>query len=80
MDFFYFGGKWNDVDGRIQKRSIVEANCLGDFDDDGAVTGADLSQLLGSWGTPDGDLTGDFQTDGADLSVLLGAWGECPIG
>jgi hypothetical protein len=80
MDFLHFDGKWNDLDGRTRQWSIVEANCLGDFNDDGAVTGADLSQLLGAWGTAGGDLTGDFQTDGADLSVLLGAWGDCPTG
>jgi hypothetical protein len=53
--------------------------CPGDFNGDGIVDGADLSALLGAWGTadPEIDLTGDGLIDGADLTVLLGAWGEC---
>lgn len=51
---------------------------LGDLNDDGVVDGADLSILLGAWGT-DGsgtgaDLNGDGAVDGADLSIFLGAW------
>ena len=54
-------------------------DCVGDFDDNGKVDGADLSALLGAWGTANAsiDLTGDGNVDGADLSVLLGAWGDC---
>lgn len=49
----------------------------GDLDGDGEVNGADLAQMLGSWGQPgatDLDLDGD--TDAADLALLLGAWGS----
>lgn len=77
LSFAYFGGAWNDVNGALAKRSVVEATCLGDLNDDAAVDGSDLSILLGGWGTAAGDLNGDSITDGADLSVLLGAWGAC---
>lgn len=52
-----------------------------DFNGDGCVDGADLAQLLGTWGPCkineecNTELTGDNQVDGADLVVLLGSWG-----
>jgi hypothetical protein len=52
--------------------------CLGDFDGNGTVDGADLATMLGAWGGPGADLDGSGATDGADLAVLLGAWGVCP--
>jgi hypothetical protein len=53
--------------------------CTGDFNRDGFVDGADLSQLFQAWGNPGGteDLTGDGLVDGADLGYLLLKWGEC---
>lgn len=54
------------------------APCVGDFDGNGTVDGADLAVLLGSWGGGGADLNGDGTTDGADLATLLGAWGGCP--
>lgn len=53
------------------------AACPGDFNDDGFITAADLSTLLGAWGTPAGDIDGDGNTSAADLSALLGSWGAC---
>ena len=51
-----------------------------DVNEDGVVDGADLTILLGAWGTsnPAADLNGDGIVDGADLTILLGAWGPCP--
>lgn len=48
----------------------------GDVNGDGCVNGADLAELLGSWGNPGGpaDLNEDNNVDGADLSILLGNW------
>ena len=54
-----------------------EPDCPPDFDGNGIVNGADLSALLGAWGTPARDLDGDGITSGADLSIVLGAWGIC---
>ncbi|MFZ9915444.1 MAG: dockerin type I domain-containing protein [Phycisphaerales bacterium] len=49
---------------------------LGDLNGDGSVNAADLSVLLGGWGTSGPtDLNGDGTTNAADLSILLGAWG-----
>jgi predicted outer membrane repeat protein len=57
-------------------------NCPTDLTGDGDVNGADLSILLGLWGTCGSgdciaDLTGDGNVDGADLSTLLSGWGLC---
>ncbi len=55
--------------------------CLADLDNDGSVGSADLSILLGQWGTCGcacADLDGNGTTGAADLAVLLGAWGGCP--
>lgn len=53
--------------------------CPADLNDDGTVNGADLTILLGEWGTKDSifDLNGDGLIDGADLTILLSNWGEC---
>ena len=51
--------------------------CPADLDGSGAVNGADLSILLGGWGSASGDLSGDGTVGGADLAILLGAWGPC---
>ena len=48
-----------------------------DYDGNGTVNGADLSQLLSAWGTDDPliDLDGNLLIDGADLAILLSLWG-----
>lgn len=55
--------------------------CLGDFNGDGVVDGADFGSLLASWGPcalcPE-DLNGDGLVSGADLGALLAVWGVCP--
>ncbi|MEE2973589.1 MAG: lectin-like protein, partial [Planctomycetota bacterium] len=59
-----------------------EVPCLGDLNEDGAITGADLGLLLGSWGSCpapcSADLNGDGAVTGADIGLLLGGWGPCP--
>lgn len=50
---------------------------VGDIDRDGAVNGADLTQVLISWGGVDPgscDLNGDETVDGADIGLVLAAW------
>jgi hypothetical protein len=45
------------------------------------VGGADLAEMLGSWGPCVGcnaDLDGNGEVGGADLAELLGSWGDCP--
>ena len=55
--------------------------CLGDLDADGAITGADLGQLLAAWGAASpgatADLNADGSIDGFDLAYLLAGWGPC---
>lgn len=48
----------------------------GDLNQDGVVNGADLTILLGAWGTSDAiaDLDGNGVVNGADLTILLGDW------
>ncbi|MHC4976917.1 MAG: hypothetical protein ACYTF7_09985 [Planctomycetota bacterium] len=67
------GGTVDDPSNLIQ---LVE--CVGDFNGDGFVNGADLGLLLANWGLAGAaDLNGDGTTNGADLGLLLAAWGEC---
>jgi hypothetical protein len=47
-----------------------------DLNRDGSVNAADLSILLGAWGTSGvGDIDGDGAVGAADLALLLSAWG-----
>lgn len=55
--------------------------CAGDVTCDGTIDGADLADILGSWGACigcAGDLNGDGTIDGVDLGIQLGGWGACP--
>lgn len=55
--------------------------CPADINRDRLIDGADLTAMLGDWGSIDSpaDLTGDNLVDGADLAQLLGEWGLCPL-
>jgi hypothetical protein len=51
--------------------------CDGDINADGVVDGADLGELLASWGACESclaDLDGDGDVGGSDLGLLLAAW------
>jgi hypothetical protein len=68
---------WSDTkDAADVRMELGEDELVGDLNGDGRVDGADLTVLLGAWGTndPTGDLNGDATVDGADLTMLLGAW------
>ena len=62
------------LDQSIKLRSKMRLP--GDLTGDGAVDGADLSRLLGDWGTSsfDADIDSNGMVDGQDLAVLLGNW------
>ena len=70
----------------LQFVTVVEGEsspCLGDFNDDGQVNGADFGSLLASWGLCKAcppDLNGDGSVNGADVGLLLSVWGPCPEG
>ena len=51
--------------------------CIGDFNQDRLVDGADLGLFISAWGTPKGDLNRDGTTNGIDLGLLLSSWGLC---
>jgi hypothetical protein len=51
--------------------------CLSDLNGDGVVNAADLSAVLGAWGTAAGDVNNDGITNANDIATLLGAWGAC---
>ena len=56
-------------------------DCLGDFNGDGVVNGADFGSILASWGSCPGcpqDLNGDGIVSGADVGAFLALWGPCP--
>lgn len=67
----------SNSDGTPDVCDAVE--CVGDLDGDGSVGGADLGELLNSWGNRGGvaDLNGDGIVNGADLGILLNGWGKC---
>ncbi len=55
--------------------------CPADVNGDGAVSAADLTALLATWGACAGcpaDFDGDSQVGPTDLAGVLSAWGMCP--
>lgn len=66
------------IDASASVRAVRALVGEGDLNGDGFIDGADLGQLLGSWGgcgTPcPADLNDDNTVDGADLGTLLGNW------
>ncbi len=88
-EFLGSNGFWNDISetgGSFAHIGLVELGdapppvCAADINHDGLVNGADLGELLGSWGSAGGptDLNADGTVNGADLGQLLGSWGACP--
>ena len=77
-----FVGDWVD-DGGNTIRDVCEYLCPADLNQDGVVDGADLTFVLGLWGSCSGvadcpgDLTGDWVVGGADITVVLANWGAC---
>jgi hypothetical protein len=73
------GSAWANHDVIYWEYTDYAPVCIGDFNGDGEVDGADLTILLASWGSDlDAfDLNGDDTVDGQDLGILLGRWGPC---
>ncbi|MDZ4753430.1 MAG: GC-type dockerin domain-anchored protein [Phycisphaerae bacterium] len=59
--------------------TLIAPPCPADINGSGTVDAADLSVLLGAWGSANvaADVNDDGTVNAADLSVLLGAWGGC---
>jgi hypothetical protein len=52
--------------------------CIADLNADGSIGPADLSVLLGSWGTSGAaDLDGNGVVAAQDLAIVLASWGDC---
>ncbi len=66
--------------GRGMYRAATGAPCRADLNSDGQVGSADLSILIGSWGSTNliYDITGDGEIGSSDLAALIGTWGPCP--
>lgn len=67
------------VDWLLDHRRDLPVACPADVNGDGRVDGAEISLVLGAWGSTDAalDLDGDGFVGGGDLSILLAAWGSC---
>jgi len=64
-------------------RQLCGPACPADIEPDGVVNGADMTVVLGAWGTdgagqPGADVNGDGTVGAADLTLVLNAWGQCP--
>jgi hypothetical protein len=69
---------WEDINGN---GFPDYCECIADIAPNGLVDGADLGELLSSWGPVTGqsgrDINRDGVVNGADLGYLLSAWGPC---
>ena len=83
IDGFVYDVPGDETGGGISTSISVDVTYLdsprerADLNGDGKVDGADLAQLLASFGSadPDADLDLDGVVDGRDLTILLGNWG-----
>ncbi|MFM7052312.1 MAG: hypothetical protein ACKOYN_09295 [Planctomycetota bacterium] len=79
-----WGGCWESEGCHLDNIRVSEVPpCIADVIDNGFVDGADLSALLGAWGTagglyPRADANGDGVVNGSDLAIVLSGWGPCP--
>ena len=79
-------GTWNDMPdsgGSYAHIAVIEFGgpaCRADLNRDGRVDGADLGEVLGSFGQSGvpADINGDGIVNGADLGEVLGTFGQCP--
>ncbi len=76
VDGFCCATAWDSICAN-EARLMCGQCCATDLNFDGTTNAADLSTLLGGWGTAGGDCNGDGTTNAADISLLLAAWGPC---
>lgn len=62
------------LNDQAKENNFCPAQSPADLNADGAVDGADLGTLLGSWGAAAADLTNDGTVNGTDLFFMLAAW------
>lgn len=84
-EFLGSQGTWNDMPdsgGSYAHIAVIEFGgpaCRADLNHDGRVDGADLGEVLGSYGQTGvpADINGDGIVNGADLGEVLGTFGPC---
>ena len=79
IDRFCCDSSWDIECARSAALRCVDW-CVGDFNFDGKVEGADLGIIIAEWGSESAeleDLNDDLIVDGADFGIFLGNWGEC---
>jgi hypothetical protein len=70
------GGYYADVRGKADLTVDFARGCAADFNFDGGVDGADVSEFFAKWeaGEPCADVNEDGGVDGADVSWFFGVW------
>lgn len=79
-DIVKVNGAWDNVSVLWNRSCGALPGCAGDVNGDGATDSADLSILIGAFGSAvppgtSGDVNGDGVVDAADLSVVVGDFG-----
>ncbi|MBG83191.1 MAG: hypothetical protein CMJ40_01445 [Phycisphaerae bacterium] len=67
---------WNVSNVEIWGVAPETNDCPTDLDGDGSTGVNDVLQLIGAWGTPDGDVNGDGTTNVSDVLAILDAFGQ----
>ena len=76
---FNYDASQADVEAAIESFD-PSPPCVGDFDGNGVVDGADFGIMLAAFGTKvvELDLDADGIVAGGDVGLLLASWGVCP--
>ena len=76
---FNYDASQADVEAAIESFD-PSPPCVGDFDGNGVVDGADFGIMLAAFGTKvvELDLDADGIVAGGDVGLLLASWGGCP--
>ena len=81
-DYSYAFLNFANLEAAVCNFTIGDATCLGDMNQDGAVTAADLTEFLGAFGTnnPCADMDSDGDVDADDNPLFIDAIGTvCPV-
>jgi hypothetical protein len=74
-------GGYGDNSGQFELSWSIEAPCIGDVNDDQAVSVTDLLIVLADWGACGAECPADTDCNGSvdvtDLLAVLGNWGPC---
>ena len=71
----------DNIDLSVESGGGGPTSCVGDFDGNDTVNGADFGVLFSQWGACpgcDADLNEDNFVNGVDVGAFLAVWGDCP--